>query len=321
MGGGREFDLVRVLADAWGPLAVGLGDDAALLAPAPAGTVQVVSTDASVEEVHYRERWIADGRITPHDVGERAAAAALSDLAAMGATASAMLVSLTVPERWRERLPELARGIGVVTAGAGARIVGGNLARGTLFTVTLTVIGHAPRPAPRSGARPGDLLVVTGVLGGPRTALEALERGEGITGWAGDRFRSPRPRLEAGQVLAAAGATAMIDISDGLAGDAAHLAAASGVLLEIDPGRVPSGDGGFAHALVSGEEYELLATIPADAAPGLVAGFERRHGIPLTVVGTVRAPDGAPGVRLLIAPGGPVTSRVEFASGHDHFSQ
>jgi thiamine-monophosphate kinase len=152
----------------------------------------------------------------------------------------------------------------------------------------------------------GDLVLVTGTLGGPGAALAAWERGGEPSAWARSRFAAPSPRLAAGQALAAAGATAMQDISDGLAADARHLGAASGVWLALDERRLPVGPGVEpASALQSGEEYELLVTMPPAAFAALAGRWEAEHGVLLTVIGEV-APAGD----------GP---EVPTARGHDHF--
>ena len=300
MGPGREFDTIRALLDRWGPLASGIGDDAATL-HAPPGRTLVASTDAFVENAHFRGGWI-----TPDEVGARATAAALSDLAAMGARADAILVAFVVPDAWRERLPQIADGIGRVVASAGARIAGGNISRGSTFSITTTVIGSATRLVPRSGARPGDVLLVTGTLGGPGMALREWERGGRPTGWARERFASPVPRLGAGEAFASAGAHAMLDISDGLAADARHMAAASRVDLQLHGPSIPCGPGvTIADALSSGEEYELLVACPPEIVPGLLASVPERLGVPLTVIGEVRIAN--------------TTTNVETAPGHDHF--
>ncbi len=283
---GAEFDTIRALMARWGDLAVDIGDDAAVLAP-PAHGTRVVSVDACVEDVHFRRRWIS-----ARETGVRAAVAALSDLAAMGARAEYVLIAFVIPDGWREELSEVADGMGAVIGAAGARIVGGNLSRGAVFSITTTVIGSARRVISRRGARVGDLVVVTGLLGGPGSAIAAWEAGERPTAWSRGRFASPAPRWAEGEALALAGATAMIDISDGLAGDARHVAAASGVRVELDATRVPSGPGIVAEAaLQSGEEYELLACIPAAAYEALAAGWAVRCTVPLTVVGVVRDAD------------------------------
>jgi thiamine-monophosphate kinase len=304
---GAEFDTIRALMARWGDLAVDIGDDAAVLAP-PAGGTRVVSVDACVEDVHFRRGWI-----TAHDGGVRAASAALSDLAAMGARAECVLIAFVVPDAWRDRLTDVADGMGVVIRAAGARIVGGNLSHGAEFSITTTVIGAAARVVPRSGARPGDVVVVTGVLGGPGAAVRAWEAGEHPAAWCRGRFASPAPRWAEGQALAAAGATAMIDLSDGLAGDARHIAAASGVRLVLDATRVPVGPGvPVALAMQSGEEYELLATMPAAAYERLAARWADVSSVPLTVVGYVDAADGASDGTSDATPSPP--------AGFDHFA-
>ena len=301
---GAEFDTIRALMARWGDLAVDIGDDAAVLAPPVEGT-RVVSVDACVEDVHFRRPWI-----TAREVGVRAAVAALSDLAAMGARAEYVLIAFVIPEAWREPLGDVADGMGAVIREAGARIVGGNLSRGAVFSITTTVIGSARRVVPRSGACVGDLVVVTGLLGGPGAATQAWDAGESPTAWSRGRFAAPAPRWAEGEALAAAGASAMIDISDGLAGDARHLAAASGVHVELDVARVPAGPGITPDmALRSGEEYELLACLPATAYETLATGWATVSAVPLTVVGVVRA-----------GPEDATSARATGARGFDHFA-
>lgn len=300
MGPGHEFDAIRRLMTRWGPLARGLGDDAAVLDDA--SDARVISTDSFVEDVHFWRAWL-----TPEEVGARAATAALSDIAAMGAQAREVLVSAVLPGDWQSHLEALADGIAAPVRDAGACIVGGNLSHGATFSLTLTVLGTARRPVPRAGAQPGDLIVVTGALGGPGQALAAWLAGRTPDEWARARFARPQARLAEGQWLADAGATAMLDVSDGLAADARHLEAASDVVLDIDPARVPCGPGvRVEEALASGEEYELLATLPPSALAALQARWPEAHAVPLSVIGSVRA--------------GQRPGRVTPAAGHDHFA-
>lgn len=309
MGPGREFDAVRALLARWGPAAVGIGDDGAVL-DVPAGSRLVVSTDTTVEAVHFRRPWL-----TAREVGWRAAMAALSDLAAMGAVPIGVLLALTAPADWRAELDALADGFGEAAAAARAPIVGGDVTGGDRLALAVTVLGHAPRPLTRAGARPGDTLYVSGRLGGPRAALAAWERGE--TPRPGDRTRFARPeaRLAAGAWLAAHGAHAAIDLSDGLAGDAAHLAAASGVRCVLDLDRIPVLEGhAVADALVSGEEYELLVAAPAIDGAAFAAAT---GGLPLTAIG-----------RVEVAPAGVGEATAERAGrvvalpgSHDHFAR
>jgi thiamine-monophosphate kinase len=308
LGSGSEFDIIRDLLVEWGDVAEGIGDDAAIL-DVPVGQQLIVSTDATVEDVHFRRKWMS-----AHDVGARAATAALSDLAAMGATAHAVLVSLVVPTVWREHVRDFAGGLKVSVHAAGARIVGGNISRGAAFSCTLTVVGYAAKPVRRSGARVGDDLYVTGVLGGPGAAVAAWERNATPEPWALQRFLHPSARIQEGQWLAQSGASAMIDISDGIAADARHLSAASGTHCVVSADLVPTFAAvSPADALQSGEEYELLVALPHDGAFELATAFEARFGIPLTQVGWVEAIGDAP----LTANAGDI---VELHPGHDHFS-
>ncbi len=307
LGDGREFDAVRSLLARWGPRARGIGDDAALLALTP-GAQLVVSTDTSAEHVHFRRDWIA-----PAEVGWRAATSALSDLAAMAARPVGLLLAASVPERWRDQLADVAAGIGDAAAAVDCPIIGGDLTGGNDLVLTITVLGEAVAPITRAGARPGDLLYVTGRLGGPHRALAALLQGERPAPADRARFAHPEARVAEARWLAERGVRALIDISDGLLAEARHVAAASGVVLDIDPGLVPRVAGATdADALAGGEEYELLCASPT---PLDIDGFAHRFGLPLTRVGAVRAESGDPTVVLA---GG---ERVDLPAGYDHFTR
>ena len=304
LGDGREFDAIRAMLEEWGPRATGVGDDAATL-EMRAGAELVISTDASVEGVHFRREWMSAS-----DIGARAATAALSDLAAMAAAPLGMLLSLVVPERWQDDLLALARGVGLSASRAGCPIIGGNLTRGSELSLTITVLGHATHPLRRAGARIGDRVYVTGQLGGAGAALRALLAGETPTRAHLSRFVAPVARLREAQWLGAAGERAGIDISDGLLADAAHLARASDVTLALGLTSVPLVDGvTTAQAATSGEEYELLIAMPKDVAVD-VGQFVKSFGIPLTDIGSVQ-PAGAEAVLFDDHAGG-------LAHGHDH---
>jgi thiamine-monophosphate kinase len=305
LGPGREFDLVREMMREWGDRARGIGDDAAVLA-APAGRQIVLSTDTAVEGVHFRREWLS-----LEEIGWRATAAALSDLAAMAAEPLGILVALVLPPQRTEDVGALAAGIGAAASASNAPIIGGDLTSGESLMIAVTVVGSTAKPLARTGACPGDTLWVTGQLGGPALALAAWREGRQPTPEARARFARPTPRLREAQWLAGAGASAAIDISDGLGGDAGHLAAGSGVRITIDAESVPLAPGAdVSTAHRSGEEYELLVTTHGsfDAAV-----FQREFGLPLTRIGTVETGDA--GVDLVI--GG---ERVASPEGYDHFS-
>jgi thiamine-monophosphate kinase len=304
LGPGREFDLVRGFLARWGELAQGVGGDCAEL-DVPAGSRLVVSTDTSVEDVHFRRDWLS-----AREIGYRATAAALSDLAAAAAEPLALLLALTLPRGWRDAAGEIAEGVAEAARLAGAPIVGGDTTAGAALSLTVTVLGTAARPLSRAGARPGDALWLTGTLGGPAAALRAWLAGAAPDPVHRARFARPLPRLAEARWLAGQGATAAVDLSDGLAADARHLAAASRVRLDLDADAVPRLAGvELAEALASGEEYELLLAAPA--ALDAVA-FAMRFGVPITRIGRVAAL--AAGER----PG--VHARVDLPGGHDHLS-
>jgi thiamine-monophosphate kinase len=233
-----EDELVGLLAQVAGTsseVLVGIGDDAAVL---DGGLV--VCTDALVDGVHFRS-----DAMSARDIGLRAAAANLSDLAAMGARPLALLAALGLPDGY-EDAQELAAGI----AGHGVPLAGGDLTRSPVLTVTVTALGRAARPVLRSGGGPGDRLVVSGPLGGQAASGYTLP----VT-----------PRLAEGAQLAMI-AHAMIDLSDGLASDVRRLASASGTGAVVDLARLPLAPGATVEqAAAGGEDYELLAAVPADA--------------------------------------------------------
>ncbi len=309
LGPGREFDAVRALVGAWGSSAVGIGDDGAVL-DVPAGSRLVVSTDSTVQDVHFRREWLE-----PAEIGWRATMAALSDLAAMGASPLGLLLALTVPDDWRAALSAVASGVGAAAAHTGTPIVGGDLTTGERLALAITVLGHTPRPLARSAARAGDTLYLTGALGGPGAALAAWRRGGRPRAEDRARFAHPEARLGAGMWMVRQRAHAAVDISDGLAGDARHLAAASGVRCVLDLDAVPCAPGvPVREALVSGEEYELLV-----AAPALdVAAFAAANsGLSLRAVGRVEAMSGSAAGEVVAEEGG---QRVALPGGHDHFA-
>jgi thiamine-monophosphate kinase len=308
LGPGAEFDLIRQLRERWGSLAPSLGDDAAVL-QIPRGEQLVASTDAALESVHFRRDWLSY-----REIGYRAVTAALSDLAAMAASPIGVLVSLQLSTDAREHVLDLADGIADAVRAVNTVVVGGNLARGDLLGITTTVLGAAYAPLGRGGAQPGDLLYATGLLGGPRAAQRALESRRTPDPHLRERFAHPTARVAEARWLVTRGAVAAIDISDGLASDAWHLAAASDVALEIQAERVPVIAGAMEQdALAGGEEYELLV---ASRAPLPETEFAERFGIPLTAIG--RVVEGRPVEAVQFTRDG---RRVAAPPGYDHFSR
>ena len=244
---------------------LGPGDDAALLAFAD-GRV-VATTDVLVEDVHFRRDWSS-----AYQIGRKAAAANLADISAMGGTAAALLVGLAVPAdveiAW---LLELADGLRDEAAVVGAVIVGGDTVRSEQVVVSVTALGGlSGAPVTRSGARPGDLVVLAGRLGWSAAGLEQLHQGI-TTGPLVDAHRVPTPPYDAGPRLAAAGATAMCDVSDGLVHDLSRIALASGVRIELDGDLLPD-DVPRRHVLLGGEDHALVATIASPVAGLRVIG-------------------------------------------------
>jgi thiamine-monophosphate kinase len=307
LGYGGEFDVISAALRRCGPLATGVGDDCAEL-DVPTGERLLLSVDTAMEGVHFRRQWLS-----PEEIGYRATTAALSDLAGMAAQPLGVAVAITLPDAWRGDFLRICDGIGDAVRIAGTQIIGGDLSRGDALALAVTVLGHAVRPLARRGARAGDALWVTGQLGGPLVALRMWERGGMPSPECRARFARPVARVPEAQWLASQGATAGIDLSDGLVSDATHLAAASGVRIVIDLDRLPVlAPASIEEAARSGEEYELVVTAPSTID---AAAFEARFGIPLTSVGAVEP--SVPGAAPVEARRHGV--RVELPRGHDHF--
>lgn len=290
----------------WGPFVDGIGDDAAVLSAVQSRSL-VVSTDTAVENVDFRRGWL-----DPREIGYRATAAALSDLAAMAATPIGILLAMTLPDDWRKEIDAIAEGVGDAVKECSTQIVGGDLSAGRDLSFTITVLGIADHPLRRSGARAGDRVYVTGELGGPATALAAISSGRAPEPEHRVRFAHPAPRIREAQWLASHGATAATDISDGLAADLANIAAASGVCISLSLDRIPKMKGVESRdAAESGEEYELAVTSPHALD---TRAFQAEFGIPLTEVGAVEA--GRPIVRVF-DHGAPVPT----PPGYMHFKR
>jgi thiamine-monophosphate kinase len=290
LGPGPEFDRIRAITGVLGAQGMGIGDDCALLRDGY--EFIALSTDVSVEGVHFRREWISS-----EEVGWRSAAAALSDLAAEGADPIGLLCAVTMPATAPDsELVQLMAGVGAAAKAAGSTVLGGDLASGPSWSVAVTVVGRTPEPVTRAGAAPQDGLWVTGSLGAARAALEAWLHGRPPLTAARARFAHPEPRISAGRWLARHGARAMIDLSDGLAGDAWHLAAASQVGMEIDLDLIPVANEAQQEArelritpqqfaAEGGEDYELLVALP----PGFHGAnrLQQECGIALTRIGVV----------------------------------
>ena len=250
---------------------LGPGDDSAVVA-APDGRV-VACTDVLVEGVHFRLDWSS-----PDQVGRKAAAANLADVAAMGAVPTSLLVGLACPSTTpAAQLEELADGMWAEAATVGAGLVGGDLTSGPVIVVTVTALGslQGREAVLRSGARPGDRVAVCGRLGWSAAGLAVLGRGFRSPAALVNAHRVPEPPYSAGPAAADAGATAMIDVSDGLLADLAHVARASGVALRLRsraftvPARLSEigsalGLDPLRWMLTGGEDHALAATFPAD---------------------------------------------------------
>lgn len=305
---------------------LGPGDDAALVA-APDGRT-VISIDTQVQDQDFRLDWPNGYRSTGYDVGWKAAAQNLSDINAMGARATSMVVSLTLPPAtpvtWVEELADgLAAGIRGLGA-SGCSVAGGDLGAGREISVTVAVLGtlDGGRPVLRSGARPGDVLALAGTVGHAAAGLALLESGPGVELLDADQRRfidrqsRPLPPLAAGPAARQAGATAMLDVSDGLLRDGNRMALASHVAVDLDPLQLarlaadlkpaaellqadPAG-----WVLGGGEDHGLLATFPPGSQ--LPPGF--------TAIGSVQALGIDEGPRVTIA------GRAADTGGWDHFA-
>ena len=306
-----EFGLIDAVVERFATtddVLLGPGDDAAVVVAAD-GRV-VASTDLLVEGRHFRRDWSS-----AFEVGRKAAAQNLADIVAMGARPTALLVGLGVPAdlptSWTTGL---ADGLAHECALVGATVVGGDVVRAESVVIAVTALGdlEGRTPVTRSGAGSGDIVALAGRLGWSAAGLAVLGRGFRSPRVLADAHRTPEPPYAAGCAAALAGATSMIDISDGLVADAAHVARASGVVLALDTAKIeigtPVAEAAAAFnadplvwVLTGGEDHALLATFPPGTA--LPEGF--------VAVGEVRAGD--PGVLVDEAP-------YVGRGGHDHFA-
>ncbi len=334
----NEFELIARMRERLSSrsdrVVVWSGDDAA--AVRPGGAISVTSTDSFVESVHFRLVTTSLG-----DLGHKCLAASLSDLAAMGAGPGEAYIALGLPHHLGEReVLELADGAEALAASCGVTICGGDMTRADELFVVVTVVGYVDAEeqlARRDGARPGDLLGVTGALGGSGAGLLLLERkhrgGDLELGLeAGQRLLErhlrPRPLLGAGRALVAAGIHAMIDVTDGIASDAARICERSGVAAEVRLTGLPLEEGvaevardhgldPLELAATAGEDYELLFTAPAGARDDIERAAEAAN-VAVSWIGRILPASGDAGgaVRLLDAEGRPRRLR-----GWDHFSR
>ncbi|MCH6162829.1 thiamine-phosphate kinase [Streptomyces marispadix] len=307
-----EFGLIRELTSrlpTTPAVRVGPGDDAAVVS-APDRRV-VATTDILLEGQHFRRDWS-----TAYDVGRKAAAENLADIAAMGAVPTALLLGLVVPAELPANWPtELMDGIRDEAQVAAAAVVGGDVVRGATITVSVTALGDLRNrePVTRSGARPGDVVAVTGWLGWSAAGHAVLSRGFRSPRAFVEAHRRPEPPYHAGPAAAELGATAMTDVSDGLVADLGHVAVASKVRIDLrsrdldvpaqmsDIGRAVGVDP-LHWVLTGGEDHALVATFPSDTK--LPARWRK--------IGEVQAPAAQPQVTVDGAP-------WERAGGWDHF--
>jgi thiamine-monophosphate kinase len=288
---------------------VGIGDDAAVLT-APDARV-VATTDLLIEGRHFRHDWSG-----PADIGAKAAAQSLADIAAMGAVPVALLVGFAAPGdvtvAWAR---DLVAGLAEECARAGATVAGGDVSGAESVVLAVTALGDlAGRdPVTRAGARPGDVLAYAGVLGESAAGLALLEAGRTGPARLIAAHRRPTPPYHAGPQAAGLGATAMIDVSDGLLADAGHLARASGVQIDIGTDRFPGHPDLTAAATALGRPGALDWVLTGGEDHALAATFPGGRELPenWTVIGQVREGRG------VLVNGNPVTGRA----GWNHFGR
>ena len=275
---------------------LGIGDDAAAWQPSRSH-LSVITTDALIEGVHF-DCAFADAR----SIGYRALAANLSDIAAMGARPVLATIAFGVRSGLDpEWILEFYRGLGTLAQASATAVAGGDIVRAPVITIAITVVGEvrAGRLARRSGARPGDVIAVTGTLGASHAGLRLLREpraAEPATAQAAlQAFRTPAPRLAQGRWLARSSALhALMDLSDGLSSDLARMCAASGCAAVVDAVPVDPaaaaiaplyGDDPLDYALDGGEDYELLAAIAPRAFAHLARRYHAHFGAPLHALG------------------------------------
>jgi len=269
-----EFRLIERFTRHFGTtpaVVLGPGDDAAVVT-APDGRV-VACTDMLVEGRHFRRDWCSAA-----DVGHKAAAANLADIAAMGAKPTALLAAISAPQDLpAEWLEGFASGLATEAAAVGAAVIGGDTTRGDQLTVTVTALGdlEGREPVTRGGARPGDVLALAGKVGWSAAGLNVLSRGFRSPGALVGAYRRPQPPYAAGRDAALMGVRAMIDISDGLIADLGHIATASGAAIDVDTEALPIpetmrnaaealGSDARLWILTGGEDHALAGAFPPD---------------------------------------------------------
>lgn len=308
-----EFGLIDLLRDRLGSttrLVIGPGDDAAEVV-APGGSL-LISSDLLVENRHFRRDWSS-----AHDIGRKAAAANLSDINAMGGTPTALTISLGLPGSLEVAwVAELADGIAAECAEVGAEVAGGDITAADQIVIGVTAVGTADRAVRRDTGAPGDVVAVAGDLGLAGAGFAALSRGFRSPRTAVDAHRVPHPPYTAGPQAAAAGATAMIDVSDGLLADLGHVARASAIVIDLDSSafELPEPVTTVAEALGGTDPLRFVLTGGDDYA--LAALFSARSDLPdgWTAVGVARHAELGEEPSVLV-DGAP----YEGAPGHQHF--
>lgn len=309
-----EFELIEELVarirdhgSAGPPCNVDIGDDAAVL-DIPAGHQLVVTTDTLNSGVHFFSDMPA------HAIGHKALAVNLSDLAAMGADPCWFFLALSLPAPDELWLADFSTGMGALAARSDVRLAGGDTTRGPL-SITITALGVVPSGASltRSGARDGDLVVVSGTPGLARRALEDLGKGRNPSAGEMRPLYYPEPRLGLAHLLRGK-ASACIDLSDGLAADLGHVLAASGVAAVLDAEKLPGRDTlPLAYQLAGGDDYELCFCLSQRDSRDLPA-WREALGVPLTVIGRIHRGQG-----LTVVDGQGRRLEVDL-EGFDHFA-
>ena len=252
-------------------LILGIGDDGAVIAPT--NEPLILTTDCAIEGIHFKREWSS-----LREIGAKVASANLADVYAMGGVPKFLLVAVAIPKGASDEIFELAEGIAAEADLVGAQVIGGDLSRSEKIMITITAVGITTKLVKRSGAKIGDVVVVTGLTGWSRAGLNLLEKGFANSDRAISQFKKPNPPYSSAEKLAKI-ANSMCDVSDGLLSEANHIGKASSVTLEVDPELI-SKLAGFSEitklggeissdhwewVLSGGEDHQFLATVPADS--------------------------------------------------------